>query len=390
MKVFASLLGRLSLLVAVTFFLWTGVFYSLLYHAPQYTVATVGKYDGRDITGPVEWSEITKLSEDGTQIEVFVHKGTLSFSRRYDVRSGKQAEATVAGELSDSMPDQFQREPVVARSVDQTLAATVDSAQHKLTIWHVPTSRRQAEVPYSLSDGQDNEYRFSSDGRQLFAYRPFSAVYWWETASGSLCRVAETDELLIHEPAGAVITHQVKIQHLVGTDDHKFQIWDIKTGQHLAECTWGENVPEDVPACGMVSSPAGAYLAMVFDPDYGHTQGRAMNLQNRKIVDKRGAPERAWVSLIDLRTRREITLFPGRSARFSPSGEWLATLDDEGNARVWRLPLRPPWRAILATAGFATLLSWTVILPTAWAVRRYGLPRIASPRNRLFLRSKGK
>ena len=67
---------------------------------------------------------------------------------------------------------------------------------------------------------------------------------------------------------------------------------------------------------------------------------------------------RHQVILLDVIDRRELARLPGSSAKLSPQGRWLATLDHAGVVRVWELPLRQPWLTAILYAGAVALACW--------------------------------
>jgi hypothetical protein len=80
--------------------------------------------------------------------------------------------------------------------------------------------------------------------------------------------------------------------------------------------------------------------------------------------------ENSW--LLDIQTGQRLAHFPkARSATFSRSGELLTVLYEE-KTEFWDIPLRRPWRKIVALCAAAFLS--VMFLPTAWRVLRRSPP----------------
>src|SRR5262249_2800429 len=87
---------------------------------------------------------------------------------------------------------------------------------------------------------------------------------------------------------------------------------------------------------------------------------------------------------LDAIDRREVARLPGRSAVLSADGHWLATLSESGIIRVWELPPRYPWGALVLYAAGAALASLGVRLMLVRLVGTLRHPRDAALGRRVW------
>jgi WD40 repeat protein len=379
------------LLVFATAFLWIGVFYTSFDHNPEYRFETDAKYDSAGANLSRHQPKIEYLSDDATRVRIELEGVDRSSIRTWEIPTGKLLEQS-SRENSRPHPRPLPTERIVARSFDGNLGvkevhdALWPNIAPRFVLYDLTTSTPIAELSAkSTFVFHPPEFQFSSDGRFLFAYLG-GTLYWWETTFGTLCRITDAEEYTIHEKAGIVITHNLKTDTILGftyaSDEHRFKIWDINTGQQIAERHWGHKVPAEIPAHRMVTSQEGSDLAMVFDVYFeGQRHYVSKAIRSNSDLPHGTVPERSWVLLVNVNEQLEMAHLPGRSACFSQNGDWLATLDEDGVVRVWHLPLRQPWQKIIRNAELATLMTWALILPAAWIARRLIVKRMLSSKN---------
>ena len=288
-----------------------------------------------------------------------------------DVRTGERV-----GFLP-GVTDSIRIGPGGRTAVSRNQPPSREGEQPRLILWDLEKSARRAEL--LLPAGHTTSPpRYSPDGRYLFAWywpatgtSPFT-LRWWDAPTGQqLGDIGDAGDMTLTENGRVLVTHPHRTRNNAVAESYLLRLWDVATGTKLGE--WNLDSPPDGGGLihSLTAAEHGHYLAAVYDPDYG--RGAPTNWSGGGTIigirfQPTSADRRLQVILLDTRERRELGRVPGCSAALSRDGRFLATIDEAGDVRVWELPLRKPWAALVGYTTVATLLSWAA----AAGLRRLG------------------
>jgi WD40 repeat protein len=251
----------------------------------------------------------------------------------------------------------------------------------RLLLWDLAGSCRRTELTLhvelgglnGLNYGTDIDIRYSDDSRLVFIWYKNFETRWWDTATGKLQgNIANSRAWALLDGGPLLVTYQPNVNdkdETIGTD---LVFWDTRTALELGRLSYGDGESRTYWDWGLRSAPNGPYFARVLG--YGLPQrpppaSKRFWLWN-VLFPKSVARDQSHVLLIHGFDQREVAYLPGRTATFSASGHWLATIDFDGVVRVWELPLRRPWLRIFGYAAIATLACAFTFIAIRWSLRR--------------------
>jgi len=206
---------------------------------------------------------------------------------------------------------------------------------------------------------------FSPDGRFVFTHYQrlvhgknasisFPLV-WWEVETAKRCgEVDDAIDMAVIDKSRVLVTRPLLNGQREPDDFHLF-FWDTATGQQLRDWPLENSQLENQWIPNLIASENDRYLAVIFDPDFGQKSAAKEHFNDNAYTEVPPSVTRQNVLLLDVKKQQVVAQLPGCSAKFSLDGRWLATIDENGNLRVWDLPLRKPWAPIFGIAALGTL-----------------------------------
>jgi len=245
-----------------------------------------------------------------------------------------------------------------------------EGEQPRLLLWDLQTSKCRAEL---LLPETERYPVYSANGRYVFAdYFLDDSIpsenktrshdlKWWDTETGrQVGEVINVAEWTIIDDGRMLVTHPTGSRDGGQGGCHILRFWNLTTGAKLGDWELVEPPNGGGRIMVLVGSERSRYLAVQYDPDYAVGRGVIQEFAD----DLDGNPSSHWqVLLLDIAERRVVAHLPGRSAKWSRDGRWLATIDDAGVLRVWEMPLgERPWRRPIRYAALVALGYWAAVM----------------------------
>ncbi len=265
--------------------------------------------------------------------------------------------------LLPSVPDWIVISPDGKTAVTRNFCFRLKGDQPNIYFWDLRTSSFRNTL---LLPDEYPSANYSNDGRFVFSRYSIwgdstTSLRWWDAESGKQVGTIENvSDWTVMDKGRVLVTHpRIDIKNGGSRESYRLKFWDAITCSAIGEWDLGSRSDKGGSIDKLMSCENGRYLAGEYDPDTAVGRSAAGRIEDRMSRffggDKRR--EHKEILLWDVIDRSEVARFPGRSARFSHDGKWLATIDDRGILRVWELPLHRPWTRILICSLIASLLS---------------------------------
>ena len=249
--------------------------------------------------------------------------------------------------------------------------------QPALALWDISTSSPRGCL---FMPNTTQKSLFSQDGRIVFAASGpdhgkicwATLVRWWNTSDGRQLGEAGiwNDWHLLHDD-----------RQLVSRSNDMFAFWDVASGQKIGEWDIGDRASDLFKVSRIVWSQNRRYFLAEFEKDRTGASTQtikylddAEDWMSRMVISRIDTRLPARLVVLDMLTRRESGHVPGYTGAISDNGEWLATIDEEGTIRVWRMPLAKPWTrsfgyALAIVLGACSMFRFIRWLRTRGALR---------------------
>ena len=313
-----------------------------------------------------------RFSPDGQLVAYYARNGLPL----YDDRPGGEDEGVViedvkTGKQRAALPGPWDINSIAFGQRTAFLEEDGGEEKRQLAFWDLETGALRATRPVPWQSHPIVSSHESVDGRHVFVrtmrYMGPSELYWWDMASGTQFGP------IVDASANAVINNRILVTQMARSFGYDptglLCFWDLDTGQPLGEWETGLCQDGNGLIVGLESSASDRYLAVEHASGYDPLPSalrpdtvpwwRAWLPVGQQAQSS--SDTQCQVILLDVIHRRELARLPGFSAKLSPQGRWLATLDHAGVVRVWELPLSQPWLTAMLYAAAVTFACWLVL-----------------------------
>jgi WD40 repeat protein len=265
------------------------------------------------------------FSPDGTRIVTASDDATV---RLWDTATGAET-AVLRGHTT------FVRKAVFSPDGARVASASADGTAR---LWRVETGETIAVL--RGHESWVDYVTFSPDGTRLATTSRDQTARLWDGANGSLIAALRGHESWVNAAAFSPDGERL----LTASSDWTARLWNTATGDEIAVLAghqrdiWSIQFSPDGHYAATASADGGARIWAV-DPA-GRTAGKAIHhalwsdTTNGQYDVSVGPDHRA--RLTDAKTGADIAILPGRAktAAFSPDGQQLATIAEDGTAQV--------------------------------------------------------